>query len=267
MCKQEKPLLRSHFMPASIYPLCGNPEFPPVRVMEEAVMPTSRQVQDHLLCWDCEGILNSEGENWVVPLLAELNGPFPLREMLLKQKPIETIGDVGIYAAAQNPEIDVPKLTHFGIGLFFKAAVHSWRGGIEKPWIALEPDDIEGLRLYLLGEADLPPNIALSVTIDSSPICLPAFHDAYRVVNDTFTVFCTFVPGLVYNLFIGADAQERMKGLVINGNPLAPVQYTKMAVILRNLFRERSKGPRIASKLKETTAEIEARGLSVKLGD
>ena len=31
------------------------------------------------------------------------------------------------YAASPNPDIEVEKLTHFALGVFWKASVHSWR--------------------------------------------------------------------------------------------------------------------------------------------
>ena len=65
----------------------------------------------------------------------------------------EDCGDVKIFAAAKNPELDVPKLTHFGCGVFFKAAVHPWHGDPGKPYIEMEQNEIEALRQYLLGKA------------------------------------------------------------------------------------------------------------------
>jgi hypothetical protein len=44
MCLQNKTLLDSHFMPASLYALCGTDEFPPVRMTEQVMMPTNRQI-------------------------------------------------------------------------------------------------------------------------------------------------------------------------------------------------------------------------------
>src|SRR5260370_39784648 len=103
MCLQEKTLLDSHFMPASLYALCGTNEFPPVRMTEQVMMPTNRQIHDHLFCFDCEQRLSREGESCTIPLLSVYDGPFPLRERLLKQQAKYSDGNVDIYAAAENP--------------------------------------------------------------------------------------------------------------------------------------------------------------------
>jgi hypothetical protein len=46
--------------------------------------------------------------------------------MLVKCPPDVVEGDSALFAAAKNPDIDVAKLTHFAMGIFWKASVHSW---------------------------------------------------------------------------------------------------------------------------------------------
>ena len=103
--------------------------------------------------------------------------------------------------------------------------------------------------------------------MDSSPVSYQALHEPYRADSPDFKSYCTFVPGVVFNLFIGPNAQERLKEMCIIGNPLAPVQFAEVAKELRGVFRREAKRSRATKKLLENTAEIEARGLSVKLGD
>jgi hypothetical protein len=94
-------------------------------------------------------------------------------------------------APATNPDIDVPKLIYFAAGLFYKAAVHSWIGGETKPRIDLREADIEALRLYLVGQTDLPNRIALCITVDSSSVVLPAMIDPYRAENLVTSGMCS----------------------------------------------------------------------------
>lgn len=105
-------------------------------------------------------------------VLSTIGGPFPLRERLMKQAPIYLDAEKALYATANDPKGDVPKLMRFAVGLFYKAAVDSWIGGSTEPRISLEDDDIEALRLYLLGEADLPKDMALCIAVDSSQVIL-----------------------------------------------------------------------------------------------
>jgi len=53
-----------------------------------------------------------------LPKLATLNDGFPLYEILRKVPPDTVNGDVPIYAAARNPEIDVARIVHFAMGIF-----------------------------------------------------------------------------------------------------------------------------------------------------
>jgi hypothetical protein len=266
MCREEKKLCESHLMPRALYPLCGTDEYDPVRLTKELMLPTSRQTMVHLLCFDCEQNLNRNGESWLLPLLPTLGGPFPLLDRLMKQSPVYSNATLAVYASAKNPEIDVPKLIHFAIGIFWKASVHSWLGGRDEPRIDLG-DDGEALRLYLRGRADLPKNIALCISVDSAPTRLPGMLDPYQCSNPDFKNFCFSVPGMFFRLFIGAGVQEALSANCLNANPRAPIIVEEVSKIVRGIMRKGSAAARKTKKLLETTAEIEERGLSVKLGD
>ncbi|MFZ0322302.1 MAG: hypothetical protein WAL56_24455 [Candidatus Sulfotelmatobacter sp.] len=252
-------------MPRALYPLCGTDEYDPVRLTKEFMLPTSRQTMDRLLCFDCEQNLNRNGESWLLPLLPTLGGPFPLLDRLMKQLPFYSDTALAAYASATNPEIDVPKLIHFAIGIFWKASVHSWLAGSDEPRIDLGEDG-ESLRLYLRGQADLPKNIALYVAVDSGPIRLPGILEPYQCSNPDFKNFCFFIPGMFFQLLIGAGVQERLAANCINANPRSPIIVEEVSKVVRGITREQSVAARKTKKLLETTAEIEERGLSIKLG-
>jgi hypothetical protein len=126
-------LHHSHFMPRSLYPLFRAGDLHPVRVSREKMAQTSEQVKDYVFCGDCEKTFNSGGESWIHTLFATLGGPFPLRDRLLTQAPVNDMGDVKLFAAGKNHDIDLPRIIHFGCGVFLKAAVHPWHGDPAKP--------------------------------------------------------------------------------------------------------------------------------------
>ena len=128
MCLHEKMLVRSHLMPAALYDYCRKGEHRPIKVGMGFVVPTDRQTQDYLLCEDCEDVLNSGGERWILDKLATWERTFPLYDVLTKVPPLFDEDGMVVYLAGQNPEIAVEKLTHFALGLFWKASVHSWMG-------------------------------------------------------------------------------------------------------------------------------------------
>jgi hypothetical protein len=79
LCLRNKDLQDSHLLPAAAYarlrgttPGEENPIFvSSPRGVEEAVMlQKSKQVQDYVLCWDCEQLLCNRGEDWVLERLA-----------------------------------------------------------------------------------------------------------------------------------------------------------------------------------------------------
>jgi hypothetical protein len=261
------PLHYSHFMPRSLYPLFRAGNLHPVRFSREKMAQTSEQVKDYVFCGDCEKTFNREGESWIHTLFATLGGPFPLRERLLKQAPISDMGEVKLYAAGKNPEIDVPKLTHFGCGVFFKGAVHPWHGDPGKPYIEMEQGEIDALRQYLLGKANLPKTIALCVTVDSAPVIWQAMNEPYRAEPLLgFKRYVFYVPGIFFQLCIGNGAQEKIH-TCINGSPNGPALYENVSICMRNTGREELKNAERPQKLLDMMTDLEKKGLNVRLGD
>ncbi len=117
----------------------------------EVMMQTSRQLQDRLLCKLCEDVLNVGGEQWLLPLLARIDQTFPLLGIVEKFPPHQVDGEWKGYAAFRNPEIEVDKLIHFAMGVYWKASVHSWTGSSREPRIELGPYR-EKVRTFLRGE-------------------------------------------------------------------------------------------------------------------
>jgi hypothetical protein len=112
---------------------------------------------------------------------------------------------MSVYAAADNPEIDVPKLIHFGMGIFWKASIHSFGSGSDSNRIDLG-EDSEALRLFLRGEAPLPNHIALAVAVESGPIRYPVMIDPFPGDNQDFMNYFFYVPGMQMQIYIGDGA-------------------------------------------------------------
>jgi len=261
------PLHDSHFMPRSLYPLFRAGNLHPVRFSREKMVQTSEQVTDYVFCGACEKTFNWEGESWIHTLFATLGGPFPLRDRLLKRAPILEMGDAKLFAAGKNPEIDVPKLTHFGCGVFFKAAVHCWHGDPGRPYIQMEPDEIDALRQYLLGKADLSKTMALCVTVDSAPVVWQAMNEPYPAEPlQGFKRYVFYVPGIFFQLCIGDGVQDIIP-TCINGSSDGAVLYENVSISMRNTAREELKEAERPQKLLNMVADLEKSGLSVRLGD
>ena len=211
LCLETKPLVSSHLIPKRIYDYCRPPGGNPISFTSELVIETSRQLQDDLLCLNCEDILNKGGETWLAPLLAQYQGPFPFYEILAKYPPETNVNDVAVYAAARNPEIHVDKLIHFAMGVFWKAGAHSWSGSRSEPLIDLG-DFSEPIRRFLRGETGFPDHAALTVGVLPSPVKQISFHNPYRGSNEQWMNFLLYIPGIEFSLSLGGAVDKTLRG-------------------------------------------------------
>ncbi len=93
LCKKAKEIVDSHLIPKAVYPYCRDPEGNTIVINPDFLGFSDRQIHTPLLCLDCEDILNKGGEGWLMPLLAEYDGKFPLHEILTRYPPDVTDGD------------------------------------------------------------------------------------------------------------------------------------------------------------------------------
>lgn len=225
LCLGHKTLVRSHLVPAALYKLCRTQESEPVLVTPSVIMQSSRQWQDYLLCSECENLFSRNGESWVLPLLAKSDGTFAFHKILVKHGPESVLDGSALYAAAKNPEIDIAKLTHFAMGIFWKASVHSWSGERTSSLIDLGSYG-EQVRKFLKAEEDFPERMALIVGISPPPL-LPTFNIPYRGSERNFHNFLFHVPGINFVLNVGKLVSSEMKELCFASQPLHPITCVK----------------------------------------
>ena len=114
LCLNENGLMRSHLLPARLYDYCRHGEHSPIKLGGGIVLPTDRQIQDYLLCKNCEDILSDGGETWVNPKLATWERTFPMYDLLTKLPPDREGEGLCIYFARRNPEVKADKLSATG---------------------------------------------------------------------------------------------------------------------------------------------------------
>ncbi len=171
-------------------------------------------------------MLSTEGEAWLLPRVGRLDG-FPFYDILTKQKPDAVDGDHSIYAAARNAEIDVPKIVHFAMGIFWKASVHSWSGTRTKPLIELGNHG-EEVRKFLRGEADFPEKMALILGYR----LLRSYRRLPCPIKGSATEFDNFlfhVPGINFALDVGEAVGEEMRSTCFASHRLHPIVLTNLA--------------------------------------
>ncbi len=193
-----------------------------MRVGDGVIMQTDRQLQHPLLCADCEEILNKNGETWVNPKLATVKDGFPLYEILIRRQAAAEDEAGGIYFAVENGDIDVEKLTHFALGIFWKAAVHSWKGKERSPMIELGPY-ADRIRVWLRSESPFPRNVSLSVMLARADRALVAFTGPVERPPKVWRTFWLYVPGISFVLSVGRLIEAEMRETCIHENPTHPI--------------------------------------------
>lgn len=222
MCLQKNGLVCSHLMPAFLYDYCRQGEHSPIMMSGGIVLPTDRQTQDYLLCGACEGILNQGGEGWIADKLATWERTFPLYDLLTRNvAPEFDEGGMIVYSAAKNAQIKIDKLTHFALGLFWKASVHSWRGNTTDPRIELGPYS-DKIRLWLRGQGEFPKYLYLIVVVEKPVKAQIVMIDPYEGVREGARTHFFHVPGVLFMMTLGKMADESVRALAINsaGNPI-----------------------------------------------
>jgi len=223
MCLETKKVVSSHLYPAALYVNCRSAnDASPVRMGDGVVMQTDRQMQDYLLCEECEDILNRGGEKWTNPKLARLNKTFPLYEILVKGPTGHADETGGIYFASSNPEIDVEKMTHFALGIFWKASVYSWKANERNPMIQLGPyGDL--IRLWLRGERAFPEGVCLSVLVARPEQALIVLNGPSATSLRGWHAFLLNVPGVSFILNVGRHMDPEMILTCFHESPQHPV--------------------------------------------
>jgi hypothetical protein len=258
MCFGQKDLIRSHLIPRAAYELCRSADSEPIKITAEVVMQTSRQTQDHLLCSECDNLLSSRGESWVLPKLQTFNQGFPLYDLLVRVPPDVTVGVGAGYATCRNPAIDVQAITHFAIGIFWTASVHSWTKHGREPRIDLGPYQ-EQLRLFLFGEGSFPKYVSLVVGVALPQTQFINATEPYRGGKAGGRNYIFNVPRMQFVMTVGKTITPDFVETCFYRNPLHPIIVTDLAKSMMAIFRRHSAKAHRSKKLVEYLAAMKKR--------
>lgn len=235
MCLETKNVVSSHLIPARVYEYLHAPGTRPISISSKVTMGTGRQLQDYLLCPECEDRLNKGGEMWLLPLFATYEGSFPLYDLLTKVPPEASFPEGAAYYVSKNPAIQVDKIVHFGMGVFFKAAVHSWEGKKKEPMIELGPY-LDSVRAFLMGETGFPERMTLNVGVLPPPVKAISCSYPYRGSNTTCHNYLFYVSGIEFALGVGRKIDAVARDACFASSPLHPIIVTDYTEDLRGNF-------------------------------
>jgi len=250
MCQLEKQLVKSHLIPRAVYDYCRPPDDDPIIMTNEVVTFSSRQTKDYVLCMDCEDILNSDGETWVLPLLADMDGGFPLYDILTSRKADIGDGTISAYFAANNRDLRTEMLAHFGLGIFWKASVYSWTKKKREPRIELGPYQ-EPLRLYLRKEGPFPKEMALVAVVAPRPVTFASMGLPYRTSTKECHHFMFHVPGIQFNLYVGKEIPESQRKCCVVSSPGNPMLLCDLSDSMIRTAREQLATAHMAQRVVE----------------
>jgi hypothetical protein len=205
LCLRQRLLVDSHFIPAAIYRTLRAPHFPnpdPMIVTSELAMHSSIQIKAHVFCSECEQRFSKEGEAWSVSKLATRRR-FPLLDLIQTTQPVEADAEMSIHSCKLIPTLKQAMLTHFALGVFWKASVYPWRV-LGKTIRRLDFGPYaKGMREFLLGVATFPNDLVLLVLVDPLPDPIIAFSVPLHSRSDGIHKFHWYVNGVEFMLFVG----------------------------------------------------------------
>jgi hypothetical protein len=223
LCLNTRELTNSHLMPASVYKLVrdssggANPN--PVAVSRKHSFLTSKQVSAHFLCGDCEQRFHEDGEDYVVPHCAQLNGRCKLREVLQAASPLYSLPQGNAYDVQPLLGNKIEQYLYFAASIFWRASAHRWKMGRE--WldqIALGPTYQEQFRLYRLGKAAIPQNARIWVCVSNEGQLHRMIAVPYTTKIDELRRHDFYIPGIHFILFLGQRAPQECDAGALNGS-------------------------------------------------
>jgi hypothetical protein len=197
-CLKTKQLVSSHLISRTVYDYLRTDDLHPIFAGGGKVRATTDQIQDELLCQECEQLLSEGGESWMVGKLCTVERTFALYDLLSQEAPIDTDADGDTFAAGTNPAVSVQKISHFALGIFWKASLHPWEFGE----ISLGPYG-EAIRTWLRGETAFPQNVALNVILSKPFTAQIVMNPPYLTAEQPCHTFLFHVPGVLFRLSVG----------------------------------------------------------------
>lgn len=212
LCLQMRVLKDSHLIPRYLYtglrtPDRKNPH--PVRLDPNFEGTSSRQIKDYLLCGACEDLFNKNGETWMSQNGFRAPGEFKLQQAMKRTVPLLVIPEAKILPGdlALTPDA-LAKLTYFATSVFWRAAAQPWKisGHLQ---VRVELGEYEqNLRLYLLGKAQFPKNVAMWCHVSPAERPMGGLVAPYRKHKSTHHQFHFAIPGVAFDLFVGQTIPE-----------------------------------------------------------
>ena len=222
LCQKHRRLCESHLLPRGVYVRSRGPDDTlPLIVSAKGEHQSQHQYKQYLLCEPCEQRFSENGEKYVLELMSDRNLKFRLLN-ILKRCPVTVEGTLwSQYSAQHTPEIDRVKLAYFGISVFWRASVASWKdaNGLPESRIDLGKKYGEEIRRYLLGETEIPKLAFLTVYVCSdADSARRSFAPANNGKTNVGKITGFLVRGIEFNFGIGKSVPTYQRDLSLTNS-------------------------------------------------
>lgn len=224
LCLRHRQLCRSHYLGKAIHRLMNRESLGgQIILTPKLVTQNPRQLVAHLLCRECEERIAKFGEE---PALALINrgSTFPLLDRIKLAAPIESYTSLSAYSG-RAMGIDIEALVYYALSLAWRGAVKEWKTLKGQTTTASLGSYEETIRQYLAGDAPVPGNVfvVLTVCIDdaaqlivNAPWAVPTPADAYLQIE-------MFVRGLWFVVLAGDAVPPGMQSLSLLGSAVGSI--------------------------------------------
>jgi hypothetical protein len=202
LCRRPEQDLRvSHFLPAALYsPRKKKKQYR----TRNATGIMQADLQEYLLCGDCETRFNTHGEGYVLKLIAPKSKRFPLHEKLRLALPRSSGDRSALRFSGEDLGLDMDKFAYFALRVVWRGAVHQWMNANGTLMAPCKLGDFEEMiRQYLAGEAAFPSNMAVMVLVASDDESRRIFSFPEVSVQDGCLNFRFYARGVFFRVMMG----------------------------------------------------------------
>lgn len=192
-------LCNSHLISEGIYWRAGEDR---VVMTPQIFLSISNQVQDYLLCRECEAKFGA-AENYILPLVRQHDASFPLLEKLKASEPLGPTANGSLVYSGPAVGIDVDTFAYFALSMFWRASVHVWKTLNGQPISMPLRSYEEPIRKYLNRETGFPASVVLKLTgcIDAGSHGM--VFAPVEWTNDLYTGYDMTVLGVSFTMIVG----------------------------------------------------------------
>ena len=198
LCLKHRKLCKSHYLGRVLHTLSSDPDNHPVVMTPKLIKATPRQLWAHLLCEDCEALLNERGEK---PVQALFNGAstFTLLNRMNVALAAHSEKSYESYSGSAMG-IETEPLAYYALSILWKGSVHKWTT-LDGQESSIDIGKYqEPIRKYLHGEAGFPDGVYVNVSACTDVGSQGMTYAPSLLANTPFPMYSLLVRGIWFHI-------------------------------------------------------------------